>query len=58
MNDAQQAHAMLRQFLAARREAPWVAEWFVYASEKLDLWQGPRRCIQRLGGMESWDTGD
>lgn len=51
MTDRGQAYAMLKDFLRARAHAQWTSNWFVHAAERLDLWQGPRRCIQRLGGM-------
>lgn len=51
MDNAEQAYVMLRQFIAARAAAPWVAGWFCRLCEEGDAWMGPRRCIERLGGM-------
>ena len=54
-SDTEQANAMLLQFIRARRETPWVASVMEDLAEKCDDWMGPRRCIQRLGGMaEIW----
>ena len=46
-----QALCMLREFIQARRETPWLADWFEMLSEREDCWMGPRFLIMRLGGM-------
>lgn len=51
MTNHEQAYVMFRQFIAARVHTPWVADWFEAMAERADLWQGPRRCVQRMGGM-------
>lgn len=51
MTDAQQAYDMFKQFIEARLKTPWVALWFLAHAEADDHWMGPRRCIERMGGM-------
>lgn len=59
MNSKQQAYVMLKDFVSARKVAPWTAGWFTNLAENADCWMGPRRCIQRLGGMASdWNYSE
>ncbi len=51
MSDKEQAYVMFKQFTGARQGTPWVANWFMALAEKEDLWMGPRRCLDRLGGL-------
>ena len=55
MTNVEQAYGMLKDFCRARVTAPWAAMVLEDLAERADDWQGPRRCIQRLGGMaEVW----
>lgn len=51
MNDREQAYGMLKDLCRARVTAPSAAMVLEDLAERHDSWQGPRRCVQRLGGM-------
>ena len=51
MSNKAQAYTMFMEFIAARKFTPWVANWFQQLAEADDCNMGPRRCIERMGGM-------